>query len=668
MRMDGTLSAGRLKCLGFALVCALFWALAPSTPSAIAAGCNQVASPGASISTPQQLVNALQPGQVGCFHAGTYSNTEVDITKSGITLQSYPGERATWDGRVVIATGSVTLQSLNLDGTTGTPCTNYSGCTLPSPSINGPNARIYGDDITNRGGICINTSAYYKGLSPDSFDIERNRIHGCMPSDNHNHGIYIADGANGVIKYNVIYNNGDRGIQLYPNAQGETISYNTLDGNRTNLIFSGDCPPQTSSCTSSSNNVVTNNIFSFPSTSVADSTQGLGARFNVEHYWGDGAPPGAGNQLGTKSAGNCFYTNATGYFGGTPASSGIASAVGFSVGPFSPNIVGDPEYVNRAGHDFTLASGSPCAGMGAPPDVTAPSSSCDQVASPNGAISTPQQLVDALRPGQVGCFQAGMYSNQEVDITKPSITLQSYPGQRATWDGSIVVEAAGVTIQNLILDGSAGTGSAVMLNGPNSTVSGSNMTNANGVCVYVASSGNVIPTEALVDSNRIHNCSYYGVNVRQGDNAVISNNVIYDVAGSGVVLYPAPTDAIVESNTVDGGSTGLEFSGDSSGATSNAVATNNIISFPVSRFNVEAYWGGSVGTGNQLIGNCTYTTMTGYFGGSPPGSGISTDQGFSASGNIVGNPGYSNRAGKDFTLQSGSACAGKGAPAAVAKP
>ncbi len=346
--------------------------------AAAAATCDQVAAPGGAITTPQQLVDRLAPGQVGCFHAGTYASTDVEVTKANVTLQSYPGEQATWNGRIVIAAPSVTVQNLNLDGSTGDlldgpPKTSQcaalplGNCTKPSVSIEAPNAKIYSNEITNHTGICIHTLSY-GGLTPDRFDIERNRIHDCKPADQYIHGIYISDAVDGVIKYNVVYNNGDRGIQLYPSATHVMVSYNTVDGNRTNMEFGGDCFGSPPVCTSPSDNTVIDNIFSFPSTSSTV----LSARFNVEAYQGGGAPAGVNNMV----SGNCTSTNLPSYYlGEMPRGSGITASPNFTAKdePGNPlNIVGNPHYVNRSAHDFTLASGSPCAGKGAPSSVTAP--------------------------------------------------------------------------------------------------------------------------------------------------------------------------------------------------------------------------------------------------------------------------------------------------------
>src|SRR4051794_27661798 len=121
--------------------------------------CDRVASPHGKIKQPKTLLHKLRPGQVGCLRAGVYRVRQVVITKSRITLRSYPGDRATWQGRIVVAAPRVTLQNLDLDGRAGPPC--RAGCypreaVLPSPTVNAPHARLIGNDIVNPGGICVN--------------------------------------------------------------------------------------------------------------------------------------------------------------------------------------------------------------------------------------------------------------------------------------------------------------------------------------------------------------------------------------------------------------------------------------------------------------------------------------------------------------------------------
>ena len=50
--------------------------------------------------------------------------------------------------------------------------------------------------------------------------IEHNRIHDCgeLPATNFDHGVYVAEARDTVIRDNWIYSNADRGVQLYPDA------------------------------------------------------------------------------------------------------------------------------------------------------------------------------------------------------------------------------------------------------------------------------------------------------------------------------------------------------------------------------------------------------------------------------------------------------------------
>ena len=71
--------------------------------------------------------------------------------------------------------------------------------------------------------------------------IERNRIHDCgaLPSTNKDHGIYVSEARGTVIRDNWIYDNADRGVQLYPDADGTPITGNVIDSNGEGIVFAG---------------------------------------------------------------------------------------------------------------------------------------------------------------------------------------------------------------------------------------------------------------------------------------------------------------------------------------------------------------------------------------------------------------------------------------------
>ena len=300
---------------------------------ASAAACDKVAAPQGSDSFPgtaaapyatvEQLANSLAPGQTGCVRAGVYQN-DVKVTRGGsagapTTITSYPGERATIVGRVHIAdeANNVIVQALDLNG--------RNADKLPSPTVNGDNVVFRDNDVTtDNTTICFVLGSDGYGRARGTV-IERNRIHNCgeLPPTNHHHGIYVEASDNARITENWIYDNADRGVQLYPDAQNTYVARNVIDGNGQGVIFSRE----------SANNVVENNVIS---NSVV--------RYNIEDYQLTGN--------GNVARRNCLWSTRDARNPG-----GLQS--GLSV-PVVDNVVIDPGFVNRSAKDFRLRPGSPC--------------------------------------------------------------------------------------------------------------------------------------------------------------------------------------------------------------------------------------------------------------------------------------------------------------------
>jgi parallel beta-helix repeat protein len=291
--------------------------------------------------TPKRLVRALRSGRTGCLRAGTYRQREVKLKRDGIALRSSPGERATIRGRVVLEGNRDGLYHLSLDGSAGPRCPEQNCGTLPSPTINGSDARVVGNDITSPGsGICVATKAW-DGHVPNRFRVVGNRVHNCgrLPPTEHDHGIYIADARGGLIRDNVVFDNADRGIQLFPNARDTLVEHNTVDGNGSGIVFS----------VKSSRNVVRANVFS---NSIV--------RWNAETFQLTG--------LGNQFVRNCVRP-------GNPNSAydqdgGVALPPIVKVAHVRPT--NDGIYVDRSKRDFRIAWGSACAGEGAPASVARP--------------------------------------------------------------------------------------------------------------------------------------------------------------------------------------------------------------------------------------------------------------------------------------------------------
>jgi parallel beta-helix repeat protein len=309
-----------------------------------AVACDRVAAPSGSDSasgtaqapfrTAQQLVRSLGSGQTGCLRAGTFSaDEEVIVDRPGITLKSFPNERATLRTRLwVSAEGSgSTVSDLNLDG--------RNPRELPSPTVNAADVTFRNNDVTNHHtAICFALGNPEYGRATRTL-LEGNQIHNCglMPAQNHDHGIYVEASTGVIIRNNWIYDNADRGIQLYPDADNTTITGNVIDGNGQGIIFSGIGQR------TSDNNVVERNVIS---NSVV--------RHNVESYYDDGDAVGKGNVVRQ----NCIK-GARGWYGNEGGGMGVQSPqTGFTA---RENLAKSPQFVNRSAHNFALAPGSDCA-------------------------------------------------------------------------------------------------------------------------------------------------------------------------------------------------------------------------------------------------------------------------------------------------------------------
>ena len=65
-----------------------------------------------------------------------------------------------------------------------------------------------------------------------------------LPANNHEHGIYVEASDGAQIVDNWIYDNADRGVQLFPDAQGTYVARNVIDRNGQGVIFSRESAGQ----------------------------------------------------------------------------------------------------------------------------------------------------------------------------------------------------------------------------------------------------------------------------------------------------------------------------------------------------------------------------------------------------------------------------------------
>jgi parallel beta-helix repeat protein len=279
--------------------------------------------------TVRRLVSALRPGETGCLRSGTYRE-DVTLAAHDVTLREYPGAQATIAGRFWVKRGGDhnTISGLRLDGR------NRRG--LPSPTINADDTTLVGNVITDRHTtICLLIGSPGYGRAQRTI-VRENRIHDCgrRPATNQDHGIYVAQADDTRILDNVIYDNADRGIQLYPDAQGTLIQGNVIDGNGEGIIFSG------LGRASSAGTTVRGNV-------IANARK----RANVESWYPKGTRRGARNVV----RGNCVFGGRRGRRGAIDQTGGGFTSAG--------NTVADPHYVDRGRGDFRLAAGSGCAAV-----------------------------------------------------------------------------------------------------------------------------------------------------------------------------------------------------------------------------------------------------------------------------------------------------------------
>jgi hypothetical protein len=278
--------------------------------------------------TPQRLLQALGAGQTGCLRRGTYRG-DLRFDRGGsvaapITLRSFPGEQATLaDGYVYVPPGSdyVTLEDLKING---------AGTTQVSVQIFGSHDALIGDNITNHHQHSSCVIMGFPGYTPypTGTIIENNVIHQCgnAADGNKDHAIYFSQSIGATVTNNIIWGTAAFALHLYPDAQGNAITHNVIDGNGYGAIFAGD------SSSTSNGNIVAHNI-------IANS----GAGYDVQSSWA--GPVGTSNMFEA----NCMYNR---------GSRNIQlPTTGFTA---LGNVVAHPRFVNAAKHNYSLRRHSRC--------------------------------------------------------------------------------------------------------------------------------------------------------------------------------------------------------------------------------------------------------------------------------------------------------------------
>jgi nitrous oxidase accessory protein NosD len=637
----------RITTCGLAFAFALAILVATLSPGAAAEpACDRVASPTGSDSAPgteQQpfrtagrLLGSLAAGQSGCLRKGSYRES-LNVTRGGrpgapVRLTSYPGEQVEIIGQMWIGAVHVEIRQLRLVGT--------GAANGPSPLIAAGNVLLRDNEITNRNsGDCVAIGTAQRRVADVA--VVGNRIHDCgvLPPTNRHNAISVENATGTDITHNLVYENADRGVQLFPNADDSLVAYNVIDANGEGVLVAGNA------LATADRNVVEHNIIT-----------GSRVRDNVESTWAPESRVGESNLVRW----NCIS-------GGVrdDGDGGIADLRrGFTA---MRNLIADPEYINRAAHDYRLRQTSRCRfALGDRPALT-----CNKVAAPWGSDSAPgtasapfatvNRLADALAPGQTGCVRAGTYAEQ-VSIgtggnAQAPITIASHPGERARIVGRLVVSEAAnfVNLVGLDLDGTNDQRlPSPTVNGDDITFTGNDVTNNHtSICFVLGSNTYGRARRPVIQSNRIHNCGelpatnhHHGIYVEASDDATIVDNWIHDNADRGVQLYPDSQRSYIARNVIDSNGQGVIFSRESAGN----VVEHNIISNAMLRWNVEQHE--LTGTGNFARRNCVWATAGRY----SENGGVQPTADFVTFKNDVADPRFVGRAAKDFRLPLGSPC------------
>jgi parallel beta-helix repeat protein len=246
---------------------------------------------GAPYRTAERLINTLKPGETGCLRAGDVfeePDAEVFVRAHGepgnpITVQTTPGStgRATIRGRIWICKDSekvkctpgaqgaeyghdIVFQDLVLDGLNDINVRQGLGgdrpVGLPSPTVNGDRVTFQDNLVTNQqSATCFVVGSVNGYGAADDTVLFNNVVSQCgrrrTPTpDSFDHGINLESSRRALIVNNVIFDNSDRGILLYPDAQDTRILNNLIERNGRAITFGG------STAAHSSGTLVTNNV------------------------------------------------------------------------------------------------------------------------------------------------------------------------------------------------------------------------------------------------------------------------------------------------------------------------------------------------------------------------------------------------------------------------
>lgn len=324
------------------------------------------------------------------------------------------------------------------------------------------------------------------------------------------------------------------------------------------------------------------------------------------------------------------------------------------------------------------------------PSVDVSKVTCTTSISPGANVVAAES---ALSPGQTLCLHGGTYGSASTEFNfthsgtpGSSITVRSYPGERALIHGHVYLSANYFVFSNFDIDGdntffnahrSEDQGclsytqpvtDALHIAGSNIIFQDNNLYQSvpaqRGVGVLVGDNTGVQATDVTIRRNRIHDvggCKAFDhvIYMAHASGAQVYQNWLYnDQHGWGIQVYPGTQNSHIYSNVIDNVGAGLVVGGESGPVSNGNLIEKNVISrtlgLPsnnVPKAAITSYWGGPVGTGNSFLNNISWSNdlLT--------SSGLS---GVSIGANQTANPLYANAAQNNYVLQANSPAAGLG--------
>lgn len=270
-----------------------------------------------------RAVAALGPGRRVLLRSGTYRE-RIELARGGnadarAEVAAYPEEKPVVVGRLKISADFVRVTGLVVDGSGG-------GAYDSAVYVGGARSvEISGCEIRNATGSGVFVGD--EGAPSRDVRIVRSWIHDNGKDDFHDHAIYWAEGAGGVIGNNVIERNAGFGVHLFPDADGVLVTQNTIiRSGRSGVIVAGD------ERNASERDLIVNNIVAY------------NGELGIRSSW-DG-PTGAWNVVRN----NVIFGNAAGNRPTGRYAKGLAAGA---------NRIADPRFVNTASGDYHLLASSP---------------------------------------------------------------------------------------------------------------------------------------------------------------------------------------------------------------------------------------------------------------------------------------------------------------------